>query len=48
MKLQKLIAPFNFRRATQGLDNKRKIIAILYFPAIFLMWYGYYMWEKKQ
>ena len=41
-----IIAPFNFKKATRGLNWKGKTIAVLYFPAILLVWYGYYMWNK--
>ena len=42
-----LISPFNFKRAIKGLDWKGKTIAVVYFPTILMMWYGYYMWNQK-
>lgn len=46
--ITKIIAPFNFKKATKGLDWKGKIIAIIYFPTILMMWYGYYMWQVEE
>jgi hypothetical protein len=43
----KLTAPFNWKKATKGLDWKGKLIAILYFPQILIMWYGYYAWRTQ-
>jgi len=48
MKFNKLITPFRFKRITYGFNTKEKIIAILYYPAILLAWYGFYMWKKEE
>ena len=45
--MNKLTAPFCWKRNTRGLDNLQKLIAIVYYPVFLLMWYGYYSWAKE-
>ena len=40
-----IVAPFRFNQNFKGLSLGGKIIGILYFPMILIMWYGYYVWR---
>ncbi len=44
--LKKIIAPLNIKKGTKGLTPQAKVISILYYPVICLMWWGYYMWKN--
>ncbi len=43
--VNRLTAPFYIKKNLKGLDNIQKFLALIYFPTICLMWYGYYMWK---
>lgn len=41
------IAPFKYG-FPKDFKWKEKIIGIVYFPTIIIMWYGYYMWNQDK
>lgn len=43
----KLLAPFKFHKETMDFITKKKWSAIIVYPVIIIMWYGYYMWKDE-
>ncbi len=44
--MNKITAPFYLQRNFRGMSIQEKIVGIIYYPVILIMWYGYYMWVK--
>ncbi len=45
--INKIIAPLFFNKNTKGLNNQKRVIAMLFYIPICLMWWFYYMWRCK-
>jgi len=44
--IKRALGILNLKKGLEGLPLLGKLIAILYLPAICLMWWSYYMWRN--
>lgn len=46
--INRFLKPLNIKKAFKNTDTKTKILGALYYPAICIMWWTYYMWNYKR
>ena len=46
--MNRFLKPLNIKKVFKDTDTKTKILGALYYPAICIMWWTYYMWDYKR